>query len=289
MTAGRTGEAAISSRELARAADALAGRRVAVITGAGISTASGIPDYRGSDSPPRNPMTFQQFTQSEGYRRHYWARTYIGYQFMEERQPNAAHLAIADWERKSPSSAGGIITQNIDTLHQKAGSGLIRPVIDLHGRFDRVSCMTCHRQYSREFVQGMFAQANPGFAETVGDVEIAPDADAVLQTTDSFSLVYCPHCGGDLRPDVVFFGEVVPRPRVRRTMERVDQAQALLVLGSSLAVHSGWRYVARAVSADKPVVIVNIGPTRGDKQATVRLEGDLSVLVPELLDRLSGA
>ncbi len=231
-------------------------------------------------------MTFQQFAGDESYRRHYWARTYIGYQFMAQRRPNAVHRALADWERLSPASVGGIITQNIDTLHQKAGSGLIRPVIDLHGRFDRVLCMTCDRQFSREFVQGMFAQANPGFQEAVGDVEVAPDADAVLEETGGFQLVFCPHCGGEFRPDVVFFGETVPPTRVRRTMSRVDQADSLLVLGSSLAVHSGWRYVAKAANAGKPVVIVNRGQTRADNQATVRLDGELTLIVPELVDAL---
>lgn len=271
----------MSDPEIDAARRALSGRRVVVLTGAGVSTASGIPDYRSADAPPRSPMTFQQFMGDESYRRHYWARTYFGYQFMAERHPNAVHQALADWEFRAPESFGGIITQNIDTLHQRAGSGSASPVIDLHGRFDRALCMRGHR-FSREFVQGMLAQANPGFQEMIDDVEIAPDADAVLQETQGFVLVYCPICGSDLRPDVVFFGETVPTERVELAISTVDQAQAALVLGSSLAVHSGLRYVTRAADAGKPVVIINRGETRGDRYAAVKIDRELTLAVPEL-------
>ncbi|MFT0763108.1 Sir2 family NAD-dependent protein deacetylase [Actinomyces sp. F1_1611] len=270
---------------ITEALSALTGRRVAVLTGAGVSTGSGLPDYRGQDAPPRTPMTFQQFISEERYRRHYWARTYLGYQHMNERRPNVVHEALARWEYQPGSALVGIITQNIDTLHEKAGSGGRRPVIDLHGRFDRVLCRQCGHRFTREFVQGMLAHANPGFHELVGDVEIAPDADAVLEETDDFHLVVCPRCGGTLRPDVVFFGEVVPPARVAAATALVDEAEALLVLGSSLAVHSGLRYVTRAEG--KPIVIINRGPTRGDRRASVKLDGDLAELVPPLLERLA--
>lgn len=276
----------MNEQAVSEAAELLGGKRLATLTGAGVSTDSGIPDYRGGDAPPRSPMTFQQFLAEERYRRHYWARTYLGYQFMDERHPNPVHEALARWELQPNTPAAGIITQNIDTLHQKAGSGWHAPVIDLHGRFDRVSCMNCDHQYSREFVQGMLAQANPGFHELVDDVEIAPDADAVLEETSDFNLVSCPRCGGVLRPDVVFFGETVPRARLEGALEIADQADGLLVLGSSLAVHSGLRFVTRAAAAGKPIVIINRGPTRGDRHSDLKLDVSLSQVVPQLLDEL---
>lgn len=276
----------MTAASIARAAQILRGTTVAVLTGAGVSTASGIPDYRGENSVPRTPMTFQQFVSQEDYRRHYWARTFIGYEFMHGRAPNSVHEALAGLEIVSPSTMSGVITQNIDTLHQRAGSGWKRPVIDLHGRYDRVNCMEHGHTFSREFVQGMLTQANPGFSEMVGDVEVAPDADAVLQETTGFILVDCPICGSALRPDVVFFGETVPAARMSKANALVDRADTLLVLGSSLTVHSGLRFVTRASKDDKPIVIINQGRTKGDGKATLKLEGQLTELVPELCEQL---
>lgn len=263
-----------------RALDVLFGKSIVAVTGAGISTASGIPDYRSPNAPPRSPITLKQFLGSDSYRRHYWARNYLGYTFMAARIPSAAHRALASWE--NTGSLQGIITQNIDLLHQKAAS---RSVVDLHGRYDQVDCMQCGARYSREFVQGMLAQANPNFNYGIEDVEVAPDADAVLADTAGFNVPSCPACGGILKPNVVFFGETVPAKRSAKARALGDGADALLVLGSSLAVQSGLRFVTRASAEGRPIVIINQGPTRGDRFATVRLSGNLDKVLPELARR----
>ncbi len=248
----------------------LRGLRVTALTGAGLSTDSGIPDYRGPDSPPRNPMTYQQFVQDEAFRRHYWARNHVGWQHVHRTQPNAGHRALARLE-----DAGvlvGLITQNVDLLHEDAGS---RNVIDLHGRYDRVICLQCGRVISREHLADRLTALNPGFIESIGDVadvEIAPDADAVIEQTSHFRPAPCEFCGGVLKPEIVYFGENVPRERVERAYAMVDEGDALLVAGSSLTVMSGLRFVRHAAKAAKPVVIVNRGWTRGDPLATLKVD-----------------
>ncbi|MDF9876897.1 NAD-dependent SIR2 family protein deacetylase [Cellulosimicrobium cellulans] len=248
----------------------LRGLRVTALTGAGLSTDSGIPDYRGPDSPPRNPMTYQQFVQDEAFRRHYWARNHVGWQHVHRTQPNAGHRALARLE-----DAGilvGLITQNVDLLHEDAGS---RNVIDLHGRYDRVICLQCGRVISREHLADRLTALNPGFIESIGDVadvEIAPDADAVIEQTSHFRPAPCEFCGGVLKPEIVYFGENVPRERVDRAYAMVDEGDALLVAGSSLTVMSGLRFVRHAAKAGKPVVIVNRGWTRGDPLATLKVD-----------------
>ena len=256
-----------SNPKIIKAASLLRNRILTVLTGAGVSTDSGIPDYRGPTSPPRTPMTFQQFMSSTEFRRHYWARNHVGYRFMREVQPNEGHRALARMEARG--LIRGIITQNVDLLHQKAGAN---HVIDLHGRTDTVICLECRTRISRDHMQVRLEVANPDFDVDVDDVEIAPDADAVLQATADFVVPCCETCGGILKPDVVYFGESVPRPTVARCYRLVDEGQALVVAGTSLAVMSGLRFIRHAAQTGKPVIIINQGPTRGDEYATIKID-----------------
>ena len=263
----------------------LAGRRVAVLTGAGISTDSGIPDYRGPDSPPANPMTIRQFTSSPEYRRRYWARNHVGWRHMAAAGPNAGHRALAALERAGVVT--GVITQNVDLLHTKAGS---RRVINLHGSYARVVCLNCGHAMARAALAEQLEQANPGFterAETLGALAVAPDADATLTDTDSFRFVDCPACGGILKPDIVYFGESVAKEVVAQCYQLVEGSDALLVAGSSLAVFSGYRFVRHAAALALPIAIVNRGATRGDDLATVKVEAGCSPTLTLLADELS--
>ncbi len=297
-----TGAARVLSRDLGRgqaagtgagrphlgvAADAaglLAGRTIAVLTGAGMSTDSGIPDYRGPDSPPRNPMTYQQFVADPVSRRHYWARNHVGWRHVRDTAPNDGHRALARLEGAGLLS--GLITQNIDRLHTRAGS---RHVIDLHGTYADVVCLSCGNRTARADLAPRLEALNPGFADTaeVADAEIAPDADAVLATTDGFRVADCLVCGGLLKPDIVFFGENVPRARVAAAYAVVDAADVLLVAGSSLTVMSGLRFVRHAARVDMPVVIVNRGPTRGDDLATLTVDAGCSPTLGTIADALA--
>ncbi|MGA9871844.1 MAG: Sir2 family NAD-dependent protein deacetylase [Rhodococcus sp. (in: high G+C Gram-positive bacteria)] len=262
----------------------LANTRIAVVTGAGMSTDSGIPDYRGPDSPPRNPMTFQQFIGDDEFRRHYWARNHVGWRHMDAARPNSGHRALAELERRGIVS--GVITQNVDMLHTKAGS---RRVIDLHGVYARVRCLDCGGLISRFTLAQRLEKLNPGFLESVAPadgVEIAPDADAVISSTAHFRMADCDSCGGVLKPDIVYFGESVPKPRVAEAFDLVDDAGAVLVLGSSLTVMSGLRFVRRAAKASKPIVIVNRGVTRGDEFAALVSGAGCSETLTALVDAL---
>ncbi|GAA4693393.1 MULTISPECIES: Sir2 family NAD-dependent protein deacetylase [Kocuria] len=270
---------------LPAAVSALSGRRLAVLTGAGVSTDSGIPDYRGPGAKPRTPMTYQQFMGSERMRRHYWARNQFGWHFVAQAKPSEAHAALAELEHRG--SLCGIITQNIDRLHQKAGC---IDVLDLHGTHQRVICTRCRSTIPRAVLSDRLDALNPGFYDDVAtrhDIEYAPDADATIEHTEHFNILDCPVCGGILKPDVVFFGENAPAERVRYAKLVVDRAEALLVVGTSLTVNSGKRYVRRAVSNGIPVVIVNHGVTGSDHLATVKVDafvgGFLRSLTNELL------
>jgi NAD-dependent SIR2 family protein deacetylase len=263
----------------------LARRPLVALTGAGLSTDSGIPDYRGPDSPPRTPMTYQEFLSGEAAQRRYWARSYVGWARMAHAAPNAGHQALAALERCG--ALHGLITQNVDGLHRAAGS---RAVIDLHGRVADVVCVRCRSRSSRAALQERLAALNPGFVEAAGSaVEAAPDGDAELAAVDGFQLAWCTGCGGALKPDVVFFGENVPRERVARAYAMVDAAAALLVAGSSLTVMSGLRFVRHAHKAGIPVVIVNRGATRGDELAAVRVDAGCSETLSELAAAASTA
>ncbi len=263
----------------------LAGRRIAVLTGAGMSTDSGIPDYRGPDSPPSNPMTIRQFTSDPAYRQRYWARNHVGWRHMEQTQPNAGHRALAALERTGVVT--GLITQNVDLLHTKAGS---RAVVNLHGTYADVVCLACGFTLTRARLAEQLEALNPGFverAEEVGGIAVAPDADAMIEDTASFRYVDCPHCGGMLKPDIVYFGESVPKPRVAEAFSMVDAADALLVAGSSLTVFSGLRFVRHAAARGMPIAIVNRGVTRGDPLASVKLDAGCSELLVLLADELA--
>ncbi|MCV7103586.1 NAD-dependent protein deacetylase [Mycobacterium palustre] len=262
----------------------LARRRVAVLTGAGLSTDSGIPDYRGPDSPPSNPMTIGQFTADPAFRQRYWARNHVGWRHMDDTAPNAGHRALAALE--DAGVVTGVITQNVDLLHTKAGS---RNVVNLHGTYARVVCLGCGHAMSRATLADRLEQLNPGFierAEAVGGLAVAPDADAVVADTASFRYLDCPRCGGMLKPDIVYFGESVPKDVVARAYSLVDDAEALLVAGSSLTVFSGYRFVRHAAARGIPVAIVNRGRTRGDDLATLKVDGGCSELLTVLATEL---
>jgi NAD-dependent SIR2 family protein deacetylase len=266
---------------------ALTGRRVAVLTGAGMSTDSGIPDYRGPDSPPSNPMTIRQFTGDPLFRQRYWARNHVGWRHMDDTQPNAGHRAVAALERDGV--VGGVITQNVDLLHTKAGSG---NVINLHGTYSQVVCLNCGHTMTRAALAEELEALNPGFTErveAVGGLAVAPDADAVVTDTASFRYLDCPSCGGMLKPDIVYFGENVAKDVVQQAFLLVEQADALLVAGSSLTVFSGYRFVRHAAARGMPIAIINRGPTRGDQHAGVKVDGGCSELLTLLAEELSPA
>jgi NAD-dependent SIR2 family protein deacetylase len=255
---------------------------VVVLSGAGLSTESGIPDYRGPSGAALRrhaPMTFQAFTRDPVARRRYWARSHLGWRLMAQARPNDGHRAVAELERRGLVTA--VITQNVDGLHQAAGSS---SVIDLHGRLDQVVCLVCGATTDRHSLDARLQQANPGWQGRA--LAMNPDGDVDLADAhlDDFVPVDCEACGGVLKPDVVYFGESVPRERVERAQAWVDEASALVVLGSSLHVFSGRRFVVRAAGAGTPVVIVNQGPTRGDDVATAKLEAPLGAALAALVD-----
>jgi NAD-dependent SIR2 family protein deacetylase len=264
-----------------------------VLSGAGLSTESGIPDYRGPSGQARRaqaqaqPMTYQAFTGSELARQRYWARSHLGWRHIVDAAPNAGHRAVADLERRGLVT--GIITQNVDGLHQAAGASSI---VELHGSLHRVTCLSCGRVSSRLSLDERLRAANPswspsrepvlppGLEDTPVPQEEAgpamnPDGDVALEDTGGFAVVGCLACGGVLKPDVVFFGENVPRPRVDSCYSLVASASSLVVLGSSLTVFSGLRYVRHAAKLGVPVVIVNQGETRGDPLAAACLDAPL--------------
>jgi NAD-dependent SIR2 family protein deacetylase len=249
-----------------------------------MSTDSGIPDYRGPDSPPSNPMTIRQFTSDPLFRQRYWARNHVGWRHMDDTLPNAGHRALAALEHAGVVS--GVITQNVDLLHTKAGS---RNVVNLHGTYAEVICLNCGHTMSRAALAEMLEADNPGFverAEAVGGIAVAPDADAIVGDTSSFTIIDCTNCGGMLKPNIVYFGESVPKDRVAQAFAMVDEADALLVAGSSLTVFSGFRFVRHAASHGVPVAIINRGPTRGDDLAAVKIDVGCSPMLALLADEL---
>lgn len=261
----------------------LDGRRIAVLTGAGCSTESGIPDYRGpvTRRRARNPVQYRAFMRDPEARRRYWARAVVGWGRFAGKHPNAAHRALAALEQAGV--VRGLVTQNVDRLHQRAGSSA---VVELHGALAEVRCTACHHVEPRGAVQRRLLALNPGWTEL--HAEMAPDGDAELDDDSiaGFAVPACRRCGGVLKPDVVFFGENVPASRVTEAFERVSEAQLLLVLGSSLTVFSGYRFVLSAVERGIDVAIVNRGGTRGDKHALLRVDGHLHQILPLLAERL---
>ena len=268
-----------STAEVDEVVALLRDRPLVVLTGAGLSTDSGIPDYRGPGSPARRPMTYQEFVSGPDAQQRYWARSHLGWGRMRTADPNDGHRALA---RLDP---GMLITQNVDGLHERAGS---RRLVALHGRIAEVVCLGCRATSSRVSVHEQLDTLNPGYAERHRAAETRPDGDVELDDTAGFVVPGCTECGGVLKPHVVFFGENVPPPRVERCYAAVDElvttGGALLVAGSSLAVMSGLRFVRRAARNGTPVVIVNRGATRGDELASYRLDTGCS----EFLTRLAG-
>jgi len=292
--AGPRADAALSDADAgpldAEPLDALTGLLadgdVVVLSGAGLSTDSGIPDYRGATGTLRRhtPMTYQTFTRDPRGRHRYWARSFVGWRQIRGARPNAGHRAVGDLQ--AAGLLGGVITQNVDGLHQAGGA---RDVVELHGGLDRTVCLNCGDVASRAGLDERLREANPTFGARTDEVN--PDGDAELpdEVLDGFVMVGCLVCGENaLKPDVVFFGETVPRDRVGRCFDLVDAAGSLLVLGSSLAVMSGYRFVLRAAKLGIPVAIVNVGPTRGDAKADVRLDAPLGQVLPTLAARLAG-
>ncbi|TDU73913.1 NAD-dependent SIR2 family protein deacetylase [Streptomyces sp. KS 21] len=264
-------------------ADALRTGGVLVLSGAGMSTESGIPDYRGKGGSlsRHTPMTYQEFTASAPARRRYWARSHLGWRTFGRARPNPGHRAVAAFGRHGLLS--GVITQNVDGLHQAAGS---QGVVELHGGLDRVVCLSCGASSSRRELARRLEEANAGFEPVAAGLNPDGDADLTDDQVRDFRVVPCSRCGGILKPDVVFFGEAVPPGRVERCRELVGEATSLLVLGSSLTVMSGLRFVRQAAQAGKPVLIVNRDPTRGDRHAVTRVALPLGRTLTTLADRL---
>jgi NAD-dependent deacetylase sirtuin 4 len=270
--------------QLENMADLLRGRRIVVLSGAGISTESGIPDYRGPSSRARaaRPMTYREFTVSAEKRARYWARSALGWTRVAGAAPNAGHAALARMERAGVVT--GIITQNVDGLHQAAGSAR---VLELHGSLSAVVCLGCGHRLPRTDMQDRILGLNPGWDAAA--VEIAPDGDAEADpASGSFAVPPCPECGGILKPDVVFFGETVPKDRVERAFRMADDGEVLLVTGSSLTVYSGYRFVEHAAKQGRPIGIMNMGPTRGDRLGTARVEAPLGDSLTMLCEMLQG-
>jgi NAD-dependent SIR2 family protein deacetylase len=261
--------------------DVVTAGNVVILSGAGLSTESGIPDYRGPSGLARRatPMTYQTFTGSAAARRRYWARSHLGWPHIALAVPNRGHHAVAELARRG--LLAGIITQNVDGLHQAAGTA---EVTELHGSVHRVICLSCGQRTARADLHRRLGAANPGWeARSTGLIN--PDGDAILadDATESFQVADCLACQGMLKPDVVFFGENVPRPRVEACYAMVGRASSLVVLGSSLTVMSGLRYVRHAAKSQVPVVIVNQGPTRGDAYAAATLDGPLGQVLTALV------
>ncbi|MBB4986459.1 MULTISPECIES: NAD-dependent protein deacetylase [Streptomyces] len=269
--------------DLGPVSDALEAGGVLVLSGAGISTESGIPDYRGEGGSlsRHTPMTYQDFTGSEQARRRYWARSHLGWRTFGRALPNAGHRAVAAFARHGLLS--GVITQNVDGLHQAAGSG---GVVELHGSLARVVCLSCGTYSPRRELAARLEEANAGFEPVAAGINPDGDADLTDEQVGDFRVVPCANCGGVLKPDVVFFGEAVPPRRVEHCRALVREAASLLVLGSSLTVMSGLRFVRQAAEAGTPVLIINRDPTRGDRHALSRIALPLGAALTSLAERL---
>jgi len=256
------------------------GKAVVALTGAGLSTESGIPDYRGPEAlarPTRRPIQGPEFVRSEAVRRRYWARSVLGWERIRLAEPNAGHRALAALEARG--AVAHVVTQNVDRLHHKAGS---RRVTELHGALAEVCCLACAAVEDRDALQARLLELNPGWTSV--DVATAPDGDADLppERVERFALAGCLRCGGVLKPRVVFFGDNVPRPTVDEAFAQVDGAGLLLVVGSSLTVFSGYRFLRRAVERGIPVAIVNLGPVRGEEHAALKVEASTGATLDAL-------
>ncbi len=279
----------MSAADVAALGRLLDGRRVVALTGAGCSTESGIPDYRGPGRPPRRPpIQYREFVTSDAGRRRYWARAALGWATIRDARPNPAHHALVALETRG--ALAGVITQNVDGLHHLAGS---RQVVELHGALAQVRCLACEARTPRAALQARLADANAAWLARAAAARAAvvADGDAALpdELVADFTVVACAACDGVLKPDVVFFGEHVPVATVTAAWALFDAAEALLVVGSSLAVFSGYRFVLRAAERGVPIAILNQGPTRGDAVAALRIDARAGEVLPALAARLGQA
>lgn len=282
-----------NGRQDGSAAEALARfldrhRRLFVLTGAGCSTASGIPDYRdpAGEWKHARPVQYADFMARHSVRQRYWARSMLGWPRMAAARPNAAHQALTELQGRGRLER--LVTQNVDGLHQKAGT---KDVIDLHGRIDTVVCMECRIELPRADWQAEVAALNPDWERYIGAASDRPDGDVEIADADyaGFVVPACPRCGGVVKPHVVFFGEAVPRERVADARDALGRADALLVVGSSLMVFSGFRFARYAAEADKAVAIVNRGRTRADELAGLRVDGDCGEVLSAALQNAAAA
>lgn len=271
-----------ATEAVAAAVAALAGRRIAILTGAGVSTDSGIPDYRGKGAPTRTPMTVEQFLASDEARRRYWVGSHLGWQAFAAAEPNAGHRALAELEHRG--IAAGVVTQNVDGLHVRAGS---RRVVELHGTMRRIYCTRCGQVFDRRDLAVRVEADNP-WLTVHGSVALGPDGDVLPESTDGFVVPTCSVCEGMLKPDVVFFGEFIPAEKFREAEQLVQASDALLIAGSSLVVNSGIRLLERARRRRLPIVIVNRGQTRADARATVKIDAGASDVLRLLAEQLPG-
>ncbi len=270
--------AVVPDDDLAPLVALLSGRRFVALTGAGCSTESGIPDYRGGGrTGPRNPIQHDAFMRRADVRRRYWARATLGWERFSGAEPNAAHRALASLESAGPLA--GVITQNVDRLHQRAGS---RRVVELHGALAEVACLRCGRGEPRPELQARLLAANPGWLEGAADIQPDGDAELDAERVAAFAVVDCRLCGGELKPDVVFFGGSVSERTLNAAWDLFAEAEALLVVGSSLTVYSGFRFVRRAQERALPVAVVNIGPTRADDIAAAKVSAPVGAILPRL-------
>lgn len=265
---------------VARAAEMLAGRTIVVLTGAGLSTDSGIPDYRGEGAPVRTPMTFEHFLQDERGRQRYWAGSHLGWRHFSAASPNKGHRALAALELAGV--VNGIVTQNVDGLHLRAGS---RRVVDIHGSLDRVRCLHCGQTFARADIAERMSRDNPWLDAPEG-VELNPDGDVTVERVEQMIVPGCSVCAGILKPEVVFFGEFVPVEKFEEARSLVRSADALIIAGSSLAVNSGIRLLDQASKRKLPIIIVNRGITKGDPRASLKIDAGTSEVLVALRDRL---
>ena len=270
-----------STPMIEQAISTLRGRRAAVLTGAGISTDSGIPDYRGEGAPKAHPMTYQKFMESHRHRQRYWLGSHLGWGRFASATPNQGHRAIAEAEASSAFS--GVVTQNVDALHHKAGS--LR-VVDLHGRLDKVRCVHCGQSFTRGAIADTIDRLNPWIAGTDLDGHVRPDGDVDVAATEEFVVPRCDMCEGVLKPEVIFFGEFVPPSVFEQAAGLLARSEALVVAGSSLVVNTGMRLVSLAHKKKIPIVIINRGPTKADRMATVRIEGGTSETLGAIVEGL---
>ena len=271
---------AVAAETLDTVAELLRGKQTAVLTGAGMSTDSGIPDYRGKGAPVRTPMNFQTFVEDERARKRYWAGSHLGRHRFRAAAPNLGHRSLVSLEQHG--AIAGVITQNVDGLHTRAGS---RHVVELHGSMDLVVCLACGQAFGRDSVAARLEEANP-FLGAPGAVRVAPDGDADVADVEGFVIPACTVCGGMLKPNVVFFGELVPTVKFTEATALMAGAEALIIAGSSLMVNSGIRLLEQARRRKLPIVVINRGITKGDGRALIKLEAGTSETLAGLAARL---